>query len=531
MPRDGTKNLKPLNTRSKDVQKEIQEKGREANKERWAKKTAARDVAKMILSANIPVDGVKTLVKKMGLPETELNVQAALIAGQAMSGIKGNDKSARLVLELSREIGDNAETGEEAQWNGIPARVIGKGWSDIYRDILDRRHTHYDFPGGRGSLKSSFCGLLIIDDLERNKDHSALVVRQIWETMRDSVYAQIVWAIDELGLNGKYVCTKSPLQIRRRDTNQTIFFRGADDPMKIKSLRPPNGQYIGIVWNEEADQVSPDSWRNILQSALRGGDDSIVMRSYNTPRSKSHYINIETLTPEPSRIVWPSNYLDAPKEWLGQAFYDLADELKSANEQSYLHEYMGEPVGTGASVFENIAQRTITDDDIARYDRIYNGVDWGFSPDCWAFVRCYFHAATRKLYIFDEAKEYKKGPRDTGPIVKSRISDSEIVTCDSTPPENTRDYNEQGIRAVRAVKGPGSVIRRHQWLQGLSEIVIDAARCPNTYREFSEYEYERTKTGELISGYPDKDNHFIDAVCYSTESIWRHTETPRKYLT
>ena len=53
----------------------------------------------------------------------------------------------------------------------------------------------------------------------------------------------------------------------------------------------------------------------------------------------------------------------------------------------------------------------------------------------------------------------------------------------------------------------------------LKAIVIDPERCPDTAKEFSEYEYERdSKTGEVLEGYPDLNNHHIDAVRYGMES-------------
>lgn len=48
---------------------------------------------------------------------------------------------------------------------------------------------------------------------------------------------------------------------------------------------------------------------------------------------------------------------------------------------------------------------------------------------------------------------------------------------------------------------------------------LDRARCPNTYKEFVNYEYARTKDGEFISAYPDKNNHAIDAVRYGCEDL------------
>ena len=123
-------------------------------------------------------------------------------------------------------------------------------------------------------------------------------MRAVKDTLRDSVYANLTWAVDELGLAGLFKCTVSPMQITRRDTGQVIYFRGADDPGKIKSIKPPKGMYIGVVWSEEADQIAPETWRNIQQSAFRGGSDGLTFRSYNTPvRRDLACRNISVLSP------------------------------------------------------------------------------------------------------------------------------------------------------------------------------------------------------------------------------------------
>ena len=83
-----------------------------------------------------------------------------------------------------------------------------------------------------------------------------------------------------------------------------------------------------------------------------------------------------------------------------------------------------------------------------------------------------------------------------------------------------------------AQKGAGSVEYSFKWLQQLNKIVIDPKRCPDTAREFTKYEYERTKDGDIISGYPDRDNHHIDAVRYGTEAVYRipGQPIPKKYI-
>jgi phage terminase large subunit len=255
---------------------------------------------------------------------------------------------------------------------------------------------------------------------------------------------------------------------------------------------------------------------------MRGGDDIIVLRSYNTPISKQHFINREARQCRGERLVHHSYYYDAPAEWLGGPFFDEAEYLKGVNERAYRHEYLGEAVGTGGNVFENVAAREISEGEVRQFDRIYHGVDFGFYPDPWAYVKCCYDMARRTLYIFDEAVEYRKNNRQTADILldKGVTYDDEVV-CDSAEPKSVADYQSYGIYARSAEKGPGSVNYSMKWLQGLTEIVIDPKRCPHTSDEFLAYEYEKTGDGETISGYPDRNNHCIDAVRYATNLLWR----------
>lgn len=399
--------------------------------------------------------------------------------------------------------------------------IIAPAFREVHRDIKAHGHTEYVLNGGRGSGKSSFAVVEVVLALKRNPDMHALVVRRIKDTIKDSVYAQIVWAIDMLGLSGEFVCKKSPLEIVKRSTGQTIYFRGADDPGKIKSIKPPFG-YIGIMWFEELDQFhGAGEIRSIEQSVMRGGDVFIVLKTFNPPISASNWANKYVLTPKASRLAHHSSYLDMPRAWLGQPFFDEAEHLLETNPTAYRHEYLGEATGTGGNVFENVQTRAITDDDIAAFDRIYNGIDWGWYPDPFCFVRMHYDAARRVLYLFDEYRANKQTNAQTAEAVKARIGDGEIVTADSAELKSVGDYRTHGIRCMAAVKGPGSVETGTKWLQGLTAIIIDPARCPAAATEFTEYEYERTRDGEIISAYPDANNHAIDAVRYAMERVWR----------
>lgn len=392
----------------------------------------------------------------------------------------------------------------------------------IAKDVFQHGHTHYDFSGGRGSLKSSTVSILVplILMQKQNRNCHALVLRKVANTIRDSVYAQYIWAIGELGAAQYWEAKVSPMELIYKPTGQKIMFRGADDPMKIKSIKVPFG-YIAVTHFEEKDQFAGRAEiRNILQSTMRGGSVFWNFESYNPPISRDNWANKDSLEERADRLCHKSTYLQAPPEWLGQQFLDEAEHLKSTDERAYQHEYLGIPVGTGGNVFENLELREITDEEISQFDHIYQGVDYGWFPDPFAFIRLHYDRARETIYLMDEIYQNKLTNEASGNIIIQRGYKDAYITCDSAEPKSVADYRAMGLPAKAAVKGPGSVDYGMKWLQR-RKIIIDRRRTPNAYNEFVNYEYERNKDGDIISGYPDANNHLIDATRYALERISR----------
>ena len=433
-------------------------------------------------------------------------------------------------LTIKQQFEEKQKAEERARQCGIyhmDLDVIADVFHPMIRDIRSRRHSEYILPGGRGSTKSSGISCIIPELMKNNPNIHALVLRKVGNTIKDSVYAQMKWGIDKLNLNEEFNCKVSPMEITYNPTGQKIYFRGADDPLKIKSIKPEFG-YIGIVWFEELDQFAgPEEILNIQQSALRGGDIAYKFKSFNPPRSKNNWANEYTAEAEQKdekALVCRSTYKDVPEEWLGEIFLNDAEHLKETNPDAYDNEYMGVANGNGGNVFEFIEERTITDEEISHMDKIFQGCDWGFFPDPYAFIRLYYNHNTEKIYLIDEIYENKWSNRKSADEILKRKYDDYAITCDSAEPKSINDYRDFGLPARGAIKGPGSVEYSMKWLQTRT-IVIDPKRTPNAYKEFSEYEYERDKDGNVISGYPDENNHLIDACRYATESLWRRRGT------
>jgi len=405
------------------------------------------------------------------------------------------------------------------------SQIIAPVYYPVHKAIKNHEYTHYNLYGGRGSAKSSFTSIEVILLLISNPKMHAVVFRKIAATLRTSVYAQYLWAIAKLGLSSKFNAKVSPLEIVYKPTGQKILFFGADDAGKFKSLKLPFG-YVGITHFEEKDQFAGrEEIRCILQSTMRGGDKFYNFETYNPPVSASNWANLDSLIDMPDRLSHKSCYLDIPRDWLGEQFFAEADKLRDCNERAYRHEYLGEPTGTGGNVFENVEVRDITQDELKTFDHIYMGIDWGYYPDPFVWVKMHYDSHRRELYIIDELRLYKATNEATATALKNRgVTSEDIIVADSAEPKSIADYRAYGLACRPAEKGPGSVDYSIKWLQGLSKIVVNKS-CEGAAKELLAYEYERAKNGEIVSGYPDKDNHAIDAIRYGLEPIWRRRGT------
>lgn len=473
-------------------------------------KKALSDYVKIIAESPASSTAKKKLAK-MGIADEDANNMAVVATSLYKKAADGNIQAIEKWEQLTAVSKDDDEKYE------LPARVLGKAFVDINRQI--KPNIEYVFEGGRGGLKSSFVAFKIVELIKNNPQMHVCITRQVAGTLKDSVYANMKWAINELGLMEEFECKVSPLEIKYIKTGQTIYFRGLDDETKLKSIKPEFG-YIGILWKEEKDQMKGDAQeRSVNQSVLRGGDESYDFSSYNPPKSKSNWVNRIKLVPNPKRVIHHSSYLEAPAEWLGQKFIDDAAHLKEINPEAYEHEYLGVPNGDGGNVFEYLEIRDITDEEISHMDRIFAGVDYGWYPDAFCYLRTYYDSAREKIYLIDELYVNKWSNSKTADWIKKKGYDDYTMICDSAEPKSVNDFRDAGLPARGAIKGPGSIEYGFKFLQ-TKTLVIDPKRTPNAYKEITEYEYDRDKEGNVISGYPDGNDHAISALRYAYEPLF-----------
>lgn len=402
--------------------------------------------------------------------------------------------------------------------NVLLTDLIAPAFYGVHHDLKQGGHNEYLLEGGRGSCKSTFVGVQIPRMLISDPLSNYIVYRKVAETLRESVYPQIVWAIDKMGLNNYFKLKLSPLEITYEPTGQRILFKGADDPGKSKSIKLAKGYFKGIWFEELTEFYGMDEIRTIKESIIRGVDKAYTFYTYNPPKSANNWVNTEALIPTPGRLVHHSDYRSVPREWLGEAFITEAEIMREVNPRAYEHTYLGHITGTGGQVFDNVTLRGIGRDEYEKFDDFIYGGDFGFANDPDAVIKMYYSRREQTLYLLGEVY----GIRMNIDMLADRVKDlagRDYVTYDNEDPRMINELTRRGCRILSAKKGPGSVEHGIRWLQDLKEIVIDPSTCPNAAREFTGYEYKRDRHGNFLSSYPDLDNHTIDAVRYGCEML------------
>lgn len=401
--------------------------------------------------------------------------------------------------------------------------IIAPNFYDLHKDVKQEKHTHYWLKGGRGSTKSSVISIEIIlgmmRDAEKGIMSNALIIRRVKDTLEGSVFEQMIWAIDKLGVSNHWKIKLSPLRLIFEKTGQQILFKGADKPKKLKSTKVSKG-WIKYVWYEEVDEFENyDKIRNINQSILRGGSNFLVFYSFNPPESQRNWTNMEVLDEREDKFVSHSTYLTVPREWLGEQFIIEAEHLKKVNLKKYKHDYLGEVTGTGLEVFTNVTIRKIEEEEIKAFERIRQGLDFGYGADPLSFTLCHYDKKRKRLFIFGEVYKCKLGNSKAVEEISHLGFKNKVITADSAEPRTIAEFKKLGlVRIIGAKKGPDSVEHGIKFLsEEIEEIIIDKERAPNHAREFLGYELDVDKEGNPKGSYPDKNNHSIDSTRYALE--------------
>lgn len=397
-------------------------------------------------------------------------------------------------------------------------------FKQIWKLAKSGKYLRIVLKGGRGSGKSTAIAMIIIL-LMMMFPISALVVRKVASTLRESVYEELKEAISILKVERYWHITSGILSMTYLPRGNKIIFRGADDPQKIKSLKVSKFP-VALLWLEELAEFKNEEEvstieNSVLRAELPKGLFYLLMYSYNPPKRKQSWVNkkYETQFVSENTFVHHSTYLDNP--YISKAFVSEAEDVKERNEGKYNHIYLGDPIGSGVVPFNNLEFRTIADDEYKTFDNIRQGIDWGYATDPVALVRWHYDKTRRTIYAMDEIYGVKMSNRNLANAAEKRGFFNYLTSSDVSPRNINEVKTEHGWTSRNlksAKKGPDSVRHGEEWLDDLDAIVIDPKRTPNIAREFENIDYQVDRDGNHVPRLEDKDNHTIDATRYAFEN-------------
>lgn len=269
-------------------------------------------------------------------------------------------------------------------------RIVGKN----YKEFWHFKGRYRVVKGGRGSKKSHTAALWFIYHILKYKSANLLCMRQYYNSIKDSQYAELKKAAERLGAASLFEFKTSPLEIIVRHTGQKILFRGFDNPDSVTSITVSTG-YLCWVWIEEAYQVANEEDFNKLDFSIRGIPDkelfpqiTLTLNPWSEMWIKKRFFDVKS----EDILAITRNYYH--NEFLSERDIKMFEDLKERDPDAYRIVGEGEWGIAGGGYFSEFSKRThvcepfdVSDGDL--YNR-YASFDYGL--DMFA---CLFFAVDR----------------------------------------------------------------------------------------------------------------------------------------
>ena len=341
--------------------------------------------------------------------------------------------------------------------------------NDHFYDFVDDwNYKFYFLVGGYGSSKSYHVAVKLIKKLLEEK-RKALVVREVFDTIRDSCYDLLQEVAEAMGVDGYLTFTSSPMQVKFSNGSR-IIFKGMDKPAKLKSL---NG--VSIVWIEECSEVKYAGFKEILGRLRHPTLSNHIILSTN-PVSKGNWcykyffqdkkkkvfvLDDEKLYKERTVVVGNTYYHHStvddnffvPKEYVEQL-----DDLQTHDPDLYRVARQGRFGVNGSLVFPQFvvepANQVEKEIKAIRTPLEKNGMDFGFVTSYNAALRMIVDHDEKILYIYREYYSRNK----TDPEIAEDMKDWKdiVIKADCAEPKAIRYYKQSGFRMKACKKFKGS---------------------------------------------------------------------------
>lgn len=399
--------------------------------------------------------------------------------------------------------------------------VIGKNYDLFWND----KHFYRVVKGSRGSKKSKTIAINMIYRIMKYSESNLLVIRRVFNTLKNSCRADLVWAINRLKVNHLWKIPKGEHTLTYLPTGQQILFAGLDDPLKLTSITVAQG-YLNFVWIEEAFQIEKQEMFETLEESIRGILPPHLFHqitlSFN-PWSEDHWLRKRFYNDTYDReyeddLIYATTTDYTMNEFLDEITIKRFEEMKIKRPNRYRVAGLGEWGIAEGLVYNNWEILDFDAIELLKKDFSLEaafGLDFGFTNDPSAFIAVIVDLRNKRLFIFDEFYKKRLLNNEIAEEIKLRGYSKDEITADCAEAKSIEEIRSYGISRIKqSSKGKGSVNQGIQYIQQFDIYVHP--KCTNTIMEFKNYVWEE-KNGITLNKATDNYNHLMDALRYALE--------------
>lgn len=399
--------------------------------------------------------------------------------------------------------------------------LIGKGYGEFWRS----KARFVVCKGSRASKKSKTTALWHIYHMMKYPDANTLVVRKTERTLKDSVFADLRWAIDRLGVTQYWKHTTNPLELTYIPTGQRIVFRGFDDPLKITSITVPKG-VLCWCWLEEAYEINKEEDFDMLNESIRGQVPEGLWKRFTitmNPWTDKHWIKKRffDIPDNEDKLTLTTNYMC--NEWLDEADHRMFEEMRLNRPKRFRVAGLGEWGIVDGIIYENWMEEEFDVQELLKKEPHLTpvfGLDFGYVNDPSALFCGLVDGKRKYIYVFDEMYQKAMTNENIAAHITKMGYAKEKIIADSAEPKSIDRLYELGIRRIRrATKGRDSVNNGIDYVQNYKMIIHP--KCVNFITEISNYVWDEDKFGHKVNKPIDDFNHLMDAMRYAMQNYSR----------
>lgn len=398
-----------------------------------------------------------------------------------------------------------------------------------FEDFIFDWSTKYQFlVGGYGSSKSYHVALKIILKLLEER-RTALVIREVYDTHRDSTFSLLSEIVEDLGLADNVQVTASPMQLRFPNGSK-IIFKGMDKPQKLKSINN-----VSLIWLEECSEVKYAGFKELL-GRLRHPSLKLHMILSTNPVSKDNWsykhffqdeendrfeLSDEALYKERTIVKNDTYYHHSTADdnlFLPQSYVDQLEEMKEYDPDLHRIARLGRFGINGKRVLPQfeVMEHEMVMQNISKLSNplLRTGMDFGFVESYNAVVRMAVDTQNMHLYLYWEY--YQRGKTDDETADELEELKRVGIIADSAEPKTIKYFKKRGFRIKGAKKGPGSRLQNTKKFKRFKKIYC-STNCPNIIKELRNLTFAVDKQGVIIEDEFNIDSHGFSAMWYGLD--------------